>query len=158
GLVPAWRMSQSKPAMAMREGSRSVAGGRGQHRGHNGLVIAQTAVGLVLLVSSGLLIRSFVRILNVDPGFNPKHVLTARIRVSVDRLNRDQRFQFFELLAARLSNLGAVQSASAGWPLPMSDSIVHLWFNIQGRPMDRGDEPAAPMTVVLPGHFRPRHI
>ena len=158
GLLPAWRMSQSSPATSMREGSRSVAGGRGQHRVHNGLVIAQTAVGLVLLVSSGLLIRSFVRILNVDPGFNPKHVLTARIRVSVDRLNRDQRFQFFELLAARLSNLGGVQSASAGWPLPMSDSIVHISFNIQGRPIDRGDEPAAAMSVVLPGYFQTMQI
>jgi predicted permease len=142
----------------MREGSRSVAGGRGQHRVHNGLVIAQTAVGLVLLVSSGLLIRSFVRILNVDPGFNPKHVLTARIRLSVDRLNRDQRFQFFEQLAARLSNLGGVQSASAGWPLPMSDSIVHISFNIQGRPIDRGDEPAAAMSVVLPAYFETMRI
>jgi putative ABC transport system permease protein len=158
GLLPAWRMSQSSPAMSMREGSRSVAGGRARHRVHNGLVIAQTAIGLVLLVSSALLIRSFVRILNVDPGFNPKHVLTARIRVSVDRLNRDQRFQFFEQLAARLSNLGGVQSASAGWPLPMSDSIVHISFNIQGRPIDRGDEPAAAMSVVLPAYFETMRI
>ena len=158
GLLPAWRMSQSRPAMAMREGSRSVAGGRGQHRVHNGLVIAQTAIGLVLLVSSGLLIRSFARILNVDPGFDPKHVLTARIRVSVNRLNRDQRFQFFEQLAARLSHLGGVQSASAGWPLPMSDSIAHISFNIQGRPIARGDEPSAAMSVVLPGYFQTMRI
>jgi putative ABC transport system permease protein len=154
GLLPAWRMSQSKPAMAMREGSRSVAGGRGQHRVHNGLVIAQTAIGLVLLVSSGLLIRSFVRILNVDPGFDPKHVLTARIRVSFDRLNRDQRFQFYQQLVARLSDLGGVQSASAGWPLPMSDSIVHISFNIQGRAIAREDEPSAAMSVVMPGYFQ----
>jgi predicted permease len=158
GLLPAWRMSQSKPAMAMREGSRSVAGGRGQHRVHNGLVIAQTAIGLVLLVSSGLLIRSFVRILNVDPGFDPKHVLTARIRVSFDRLNHDQRFQFYEQLVARLSDLRGVQSASAGWPLPMSDSIVHISFNIQGRPIARGDEPSAAMSVVMPGYFQTMRI
>src|SRR5580693_5048379 len=113
---------------------------RGEHRVHNALVVAQTAIGLVLLVSSGLLIRSFVRILNVDPGFDPKHVLTARIRVSFDRLNRDQRFQFYQQLVARLSDLGGVQSASAGWPLPMSDSIVHISFNIQGRPIAREDE------------------
>ena len=53
GVLPAWRMSELKPAQALREGTRSVAGGRGQHRLHNGLVVAQTAIGLVLLVSSG---------------------------------------------------------------------------------------------------------
>jgi predicted permease len=71
GVLPAWRMSQLEPVQALREGTRNVAGGRGQHRLHNGLVIAQTAIGLVLLIGSGLLIRSFVRILNVDPGFDP---------------------------------------------------------------------------------------
>jgi predicted lysophospholipase L1 biosynthesis ABC-type transport system permease subunit len=93
GLLPALRVSRSTPAQALRDGSRTVAGGRGQNRVQSGLVIAQTAIGLVLLVSSGLLNRTFVRILNVDPGFDPKHVLTARIRVSFDRLSHGQHFQ-----------------------------------------------------------------
>ena len=107
---------------ALREGSRTLAGGRGQHRVHNVLVIAQTAIGLVLLVGSGLLIRSFVRILNVDPGFDSHHVLTARIGVSFDNLKHDQHLQFYDRLLARVSAFPGVQSASAGWPLPMSDN------------------------------------
>ena len=135
GVLPAWRMSHLEPVQALREGTRGVAGGRGQHRLHNGLVVAQTAIGLVLLVGSGLLIRSFVRILNVDPGFDPKHVLTARVGVSFDRLDHDQHLEFYDQLVARLSGLPGVQSASAGWPLPMSDSNASISFSIAGRPI-----------------------
>src|SRR5580658_2798277 len=158
GVLPALRMSQLRPAQAMREGSRSVAGRRGEHRVHNALVVAQTAIGLVLLVSSGLLIRSFVRILNVDPGFDPKHVLTARIGVSFDKLNHDQHVEFYRQLLARLSALPGVQSASAGWPLPMSESNASISFSIQGRPIAKGDEPNESIGVVMPGYFETMHI
>ena len=100
GALPAWRLARSAPAQALREGSRSLAGGRGQNRVHNALVIAQTAIGLVLLVGSGLLIRSFIHILAVDPGFDPKHVITARVRTSFDRADRDKRYAFYHQLAA----------------------------------------------------------
>ena len=65
------------PSLALREGTRSVTSGRGQHRLNSILVVAETAIGLVLLVGAGLLIHSFVRVLNVDPGFDSHHVLTA---------------------------------------------------------------------------------
>jgi predicted permease len=158
GALPAWRMSRATPAQALREGSRSVAGGRGQNRVHNALVVAQTAIGLVLLVGSGLLIRSFVHILNVDPGFDPKHVLTARIRVSFDKLNHDQHFQFYQQLLARISSLPGVQSASAGWPLPMSDNDTRVSLRIEGRPIAKGDEPNELIAVVMPGYFETMRI
>jgi predicted permease len=98
GALPAWRLARSAPAQALRAGPGSVAGGRGQNRAHNALVIAQTAIGLVLLVGSGLLIRSFIHILSVDPGFDPKHVITARVRTSFDRADRDKRYAFYDQL------------------------------------------------------------
>lgn len=153
GALPAWRMSRSTPAQALRGGSRSVAGGHGQNRIHNALVVAQTAIGLVLLVSSGLLIRSFVHILNVDPGFDAKQTLTARAGVSFDRLNHDQHFQFYQQLVARVSALPGVQSASAGWPLPMGHSNISVSFGIEGRPMAQGDEPNESLGVAMPGYF-----
>jgi len=158
GVLPAWRMSQSNPAQALRDGSRGVAGGRVQNRVHDGLVVAQTAIGLVLLVSSGLLIRSFVRILNVDPGFDPKHVLTARIRVSFDKLSHDRHFQFYQQLLTRISALPGVQSASAGWPLPMSTSTATISFNIQGRLVAKGDEPSEALGLAMPGYFETMRI
>ncbi len=158
GVVPAWRMSQGAPALALRDGSRGVAGRRGQNRVHNGLVVAQTAIGLVLLVSSGLLMRSFVRILDVDPGFDPRHVLSARIGVPFARYKHDQHVQFFQRLLTSVSALPGVKSASAGWPLPMSDSYATISFNIQGRPIARGDEPGEALGLAMPGYFETMRI
>jgi len=158
GMFPAWRLSQSAPATALRAGSRSVAGSHRQNRLQNVLVIAQTAIGMVLLVSSGLLMGSFIRILNVDPGFNAQHVLTARTRVSFNKLSHDQHLQFYEQLVARISAMPGVQWASAGWPLPMSGSSASISFNIQGRPIAKGDEPSEALGVVLPDYFRAMRI
>jgi predicted permease len=158
GAFPAWLMSQATPAQALRGGSRSVAGGRHQNCIHSGLVIAQTATGLVLLVGSGLLIQSFVRILNVDPGFDPKHVLTARMRVSFDKLDRDQHLRFYHGLIDRISRLPGVQSVSAGSPLPMSDNNLSVPFNIEGHPVAKEDEPEEPVAVVMPGYFQTMRI
>ncbi len=158
GLLPAWRMSRSMPAQALRDGSRSVVGGSGRNRVHHGLVIAQTAVGLVLLVSSGLLIRSFIRILNVDPGFDPRHVLSARAGVSFNTVSHDQHLQFFQRALARISALPGVQSASAGWPLPMSGIHAGISFNIQGHPIAKGDEPSESLALAMPGYFETMRI
>ena len=158
GALPAWRLARSAPAQALREGSRSLAGGRGQNRVHNALVIAQTAIGLVLLVGSGLLIRSFIHILAVDPGFDPKHVITARVRTSFDRADRDKRYAFYHQLVQRLSTLPDVQSASAGWPLPMSTNHGDVAFNIAGRPVARGDEPSESVNVAMSGYFETMRI
>jgi predicted permease len=158
GVLPAWRMSRSMPAQALRDGSRTVVGASGRNRVHNGLVIAQTAVGLVLLVSSGLLIRSFIRILNVDPGFDPRHVLSARAGVSFNTVSHDQHLQFFQRALARISALPGVQLASAGWPLPMSGIHAGISFNIQGRPIAKGDEPSEGLALAMPGYFETMRI
>ncbi len=158
GVLPAWRLSRSMPAQALRDGSRTVTAASGRNRVHNGLVVAQTAIGLVLLVSSGLLIRSFIRILNVDPGFDPKHVLSARAGVSFNKMKHDEHLQFYDQVLARISAIPGVESASAGWPLPMSDNHASISFNIQGRPIAKGDEPSEELVLAMPGYFKTMRI
>jgi predicted permease len=158
GALPAWRTSRLAPVTALREGSRTVAGGRGQHRVQNSLVVAQTAIGMVLLVSSGLVMRSFICILNVDPGFESKHVLTSRVALSFGELKRDEMFLFYQQLLDRIRALPGVQSASAGWPMPMSSNGATISFSIQGRPVAKGDEPSESLGVVLPGYFETMHV
>jgi predicted permease len=102
GVLPAWRMSRFDPLEALREGSRSLAGTRSRYRLQSWLVIAETALGLVLLVGSGLLIRSFIRVLNVSPGFDSRNVLTARISVPASRYKRAQRIDFYHRFSASL--------------------------------------------------------
>ena len=158
GAFPAWRVSQSALERGLREGSRSVPRGTGQHRLRNGLVVAQTAIGIILLIGSGLLMRSFIHILSVDPGFDPKQLLTSRIRVSFTTLEHDQHFLFYQRLLARISALPGVQSASAGWPLPMSNNHATITFNIEGRPVAKGDEPSEAIGVAMPGYFATMRI
>ncbi len=152
GAFPAWRVSVSPPQGGLREESRSVSGARSRHLLHSGLVVAQTAIGVVLLIGSGLAMRSFLRILDVDPGFDPTHVATSRLAVSFD-LNHDRHFLFYRQLLPRIAALPGVQSASAGWPLPMSNSTATISFNISGRPVARADEPSESMGVAMPGYF-----
>lgn len=154
GAFPAWRLSRSAPAGALGEGSRTVSSGKAQHRLHNGLVVAQTAICMVLLIGSGLLMRSFLRILAVDPGFEAKNVLTSRVAVSFDQFKHDQHYLFYQQLLARISALPGVQLASAAWPLPMTGSSATVSFNITGRPVAQGDEPSESLTVAMPGYFK----
>jgi putative ABC transport system permease protein len=158
GAFPAWRVSLSSPQGCLRERSRTVAGNRRQHRLHNGLVVAQTAIGVVLLIGSGLLMRSFIRIVNVDPGFDPTHLATSRVAASFDLLTHDQHFLFYQRLLPRISALPGVVSASAGWPLPMSSHSATVSFNIAGRPVAKGDEPSEWVGIAMPGYFETMKI
>jgi predicted permease len=154
GAFPAWRVSLSAPQGNLREGSRTVFGAGRQHRLHGGLVVAQTSIGVVLLIGSGLLMRSLVQMMKVDTGFDPTHVATSRVAVPFDSLQHDQHVLFYQRLLPRLSALPGVVSASAGWPLPMSSSSATISFNIVGRPVAKGDEPAQAMGVALPNYFQ----
>lgn len=159
GILPAWRMAKVEPSSAMREGMRSITGGRSRHSLQSGLVVAQTAVGLVLLIGSGLLIRSFIHILNVNPGFDPRHVLTARLGVPFDdHYPRETRYQLYQQTIERLAAQPGVQSVSAGWPIPFSDSHATVSLAIEGRPVAKGDEPSESIAIVMPGYFETMRI
>jgi predicted permease len=158
GVMPAWRMSRLDPALAMREGSRNVTSGRGQHRVYNSLVVAETAMGLILLVGAGLLIHSFIRILNVDPGFDPQHVLTARMGLPEDQYKGLKKVQFVYELISRLEAQPGVQSVAAGWPIPMTGGNINISFQIEGRPVAPSDEPAEHLAIVTSGFFQTLHI
>jgi predicted permease len=85
-------------------------------------------------------------------------VLSARVGVPFGRYSHDQHLQFFEQLVGRIAAIPGVQSASAGWPLPMSASYATITFNIQGRPVPRGDEPEEALGLAMPGYFATMRI
>ena len=158
GVVPALRVSQLAPALALRDGTRTVTSGRGHHRLQTWLVIAETALGLVLLVGAGLLIRSFVSVLRVDPGFDARHVLTARFTMSDTSYPRDHKIQFVQELMSRLNALPGVKAASAGWPMPMSGSDATVSFTVEGHPVAQADHPSESLGVAEPGFFEAMRI
>jgi len=158
GVLPAWRTSLVNPSSAMRDGGRTASSGRGQHRLQNSLVVAETAVGLVLLVASGLLIHSFVRLLQVDPGFDRRNVLIASLSLPDSRYTSAQYVQFYNQLLPRVRALPGVQSASAGWPLPLTNTGMRISFDIEGHPLPQGDRNVARVSIAAPGFFETMRI
>jgi predicted permease len=158
GLLPARRLAKLDPALALRDGTRSATAGRKQHHLHSALVISETAIGLVLLVGAGLLIRSFVHLLNTNPGFNPDHVLTFRVGLSDKGYPDDKKIEYFDQLNARLQSLPGVQASTAAFPLPFNGGNMSITFEIQGRPTKKSDSPDARATVTEPGYFQTLQI
>ena len=155
GLLPARKLSRLDPALALRDGTRTSTSGRKQHRLHSGLVIVETALGLVLLVGAGLLIRSFLRVLAVDPGFDPRHMLTFRVGMSPKRYKEDaDSLAFYRGTLTKLQALPGVQSATAVYPLPLSGSGIGITFDIEGRPHAPGDSPEVRVSIIEPSFFQ----
>ena len=155
GVLPAWRMSRLDPALALREGTRSMTSGRKQNRLNSALVVAETAIGLVLLVGAGLLIHSLVRVLKVDPGFNPHNVLTASIDLPESQYPDLKKAQFYDELLPRLAALPGVKSVSGGYPLPLTRPQHHASASpLKAVPVAKGEEEDAPTSIVTPDFFR----
>jgi predicted permease len=158
GVLPAWRASQQDPAMALQENGRSSTSGRRQFRLQSTLVVAQTAIGLVLLVGAGLLIQSFSRTLKVDPGFDPTHTLTFRVSIPEARYDRAARDRFFRELLQHLQALPGAQAATAAFPLPLTQGDINISFSIEGRPTAPGAEPSARVSLIEDNYFQALRI
>ncbi|HUJ24044.1 MAG TPA: FtsX-like permease family protein, partial [Bryobacteraceae bacterium] len=106
----------------LKEGGRGSTSGRRRQSLRSALVVSEFALALVLLIGAGLLIRSFVRVVRIDPGFDPKNVLTMRIRPSGQRYDDDRAYYtFFRNLLPRVRALPGVEQAGIGTALPLID-------------------------------------
>ena len=147
GLLPAIRGSRSDLVLALKEGGRSSTTGRERHRLRNGLVMAQVALGLVLLVGCGLLVRSLFELRSVDPGFRPEGALTFQVTVPrVKYPEGEDRARFADRVIERLSGLPGVESVGAVAYLPLTGSSSGSGYNIEDFPLEEGDLPQVFMT------------
>ncbi len=155
GLAPALRMSSVNPHTALQEGGRTSAGGA-RHRLRSALVVAEAATALVLLVGAGLLIRSFVRLLEVDPGFRPENVLTMQVSLpSAKYANDAQRVNFFQQAVERIQGLPGITAAGAVSYLPLDGPASATNFLIDDRPTPpAGQEPVGEVRSVTADYFR----
>ncbi len=153
GLAPAVQSTHSNIAEALKEGSLSTTAGRSRHGLRSSLVIVEMALALILLVSAGLLIRSLIRLQNVNPGFDPHNVMTASLDLPDAKYSDPKKAEFFRELSPLLNALPGVQSAAAVFPLPMSGDEIRTSFQIEGRPVAKSDEPHTSIRVVTPNYF-----
>lgn len=155
GLLPAWESSRPKTSEALKEGSRGTTGGR-SHRALNWFVVAQVALSLMLLIGSGLMIKSLKRLQSVDPGFDPDNVLT--VAVSLPRANypdAQKKMDFFQKLLARVRHLPGVNTAGVGSGPPFTGIPAATGFVIEGRPaVSPTDGPVTDVRVIDQDYFR----
>jgi putative ABC transport system permease protein len=147
GIVPALRTAGLDLRGTLNENTRGSTSGPGHHRLRGVLVASEMALAVLLLVGSGLLLRSFSRLQDVPPGFQSDHLLVADIPLSQTAYAKpEHRYQFFDRLVERAKVLPGVRSAGAASFLPVSGggSIIH--FNITGHP------PKTPHDYVAAGY------
>ncbi len=160
GLAPSLGASKSDIQESLREGGREASEGAGGNRVRRVLVVAEVAVSLVLLAGAGLLLRSFVRLAGISPGFNPHGLLTCQLSVPRARMRtRDQLWNFYQQLYARLASVPGMESAVMAHDLPVSTANVTVDFTVVGRqPMRREEAPEAQYRLATPGYFRTLQI
>ncbi len=153
GLVPALRTLRDVDASGLREGSRAGTGG-GKERLRSALVMAEVTVSVVLLISSGLLIRALWRLQAVDPGFRREDVVTLRTSLPMPKYERTAtRAQFYSSVLEDVRALPGVLGAAytSGLPMVMRGGI---WvIQAEGQPVQPGDESTASLRFVSPGFF-----
>jgi putative ABC transport system permease protein len=152
GLAPAWQASRATLGAALKEGGRSSATSSGR-RVRNVLLVAEVALSIVLLVGATLLLRSFAKLTNVDPGFRADHVLAFRVALPRPTYPESHHhIAFFDRLLQRLLGTPGVETAGIVHQLPIRDGY-RLSFAVDGRTVGRGEEPSANFRSASPDYF-----
>ena len=153
GVVPAWHISRGGTGAALKEGGRANVGGGSQWT-RNALLVGEVALSLVLLVGAALLLRSFARLTNVDPGFKTDGVLAFQVALPGAAYQGDDKvLQYWDSMLERLAATPAVSSVAAVQSLPIRGSYV-LSTVIKGKPTPKpGEEPSSNYRAITPDYF-----
>jgi putative ABC transport system permease protein len=156
GLAPALQASKPDFNEALKEGGRGSTEGFSRNRVRSLLVISEVALSLVLLIGAGLMIKSFVQLLNVKPGFEPEHVLTANISLPPAKYpDVEKQSAFYQQVTERVRALPGIDSAGTVSPLPLSGSFIQNLVTIEGRPpLAPGEKPITNTRIISPDYLR----
>ncbi len=155
GLAPALLATRTNLNEALKEGGRTGAAGGSRGRMRAVLMVAEVALSLVLLIGAGLMVRSFMRLLDVRPGFNGQNVLTMDVSLPARKyVQPEQTADFYAQLLARVQTVPGVKQAAAVNVVPLDYDDNSAYFQIEGRaPAAPGTEPLADFRVVTPNFF-----
>ena len=160
GLVPAWRSSRTDLNTTLKEAAGRSESAGGSQRIRSFLLASEVAFAVLLSISAGLLLRSFVRVTEIDPGVRTANILTLKISLPETKYNTPRkRSDFYKNLMDRLEALPGVRSAGAVMILPLRVSILSFrigvnGFDIEGRPpVAKDKQPLADYRTATPGYF-----
>ena len=159
GLAPAWRNSEPRLAQWIKDGVRGSFS-PGRRRISSALVVAEVSLAVVLLVGGGLMLKSFVQLLRVNPGFQPHHVLRLDFALPETKYREPQQLlAFYNELIVRLQALPGVESVGATTNTPLGPAESWSGFAIEGRPAPPpGNHQQAAMRTVSDDYFRTMQI
>lgn len=156
-LLPVLKTARPDLNDVLKAGAKTTTAGGASRRWRDALVVAEVALGLVLLVGAGLMVRSFSSLVNVNPGFDPENVLTGQVSMTRSEYDDDptERQRYVARTLERLGELPGVESAAFVAPMPFSGGNVGGDFRIEGRPEpEPGTEPSAHVRSVTPQYFQ----
>jgi putative ABC transport system permease protein len=157
GLVPALQVSKPELVDSLKEGGRAGVGGAKGQRIRNGLVVAEVALALILLIGAGLMLRSFMAIQNSKMGFDPTNTLTFRVGLPpVQYPDKQVAARFFEQLMPKLAEISGVQAVGATTSLPAAGNIGADAVVLKGDPEPKQlqDSRMARTARITPGYLQ----
>jgi putative ABC transport system permease protein len=156
GLLPIFKAARPDINEVLKAGAKTATGGGSLRLWRDSLVVVEVALGLMLLVGAGLMIRSFGLLVNVHPGFEPENVLTGQVSLTRAAYeDHEERLRYVNQTLERLRSLPGVKSAAFVAPMPFSGGNVGSDFRIEGRPRpEPGQEPDAGNRSVTAQYFQ----
>jgi putative ABC transport system permease protein len=160
GFLPSYISAHSRISETLKEGGRGSSFSKRGGLARNAFVVAQLGLALVLLAGSGLLIRSFIRLIGVDPGFDTAHLLTFKVQLPRSQYSSEKlRLAFFQQLLARVGAIPGVRSASMESYPPLAGLGAATGVRLLSQPQQSlADLPVADVRVVGPGYFTTMNI
>jgi predicted permease len=153
GILPAFRATHVSAMSAMKEGQSQGAGGRPQSVTARWIVAVQVALSLILLIGTGLFIRTFANLMTLNAGFDPNKVLLVDTNVHGAKLPDAALVPLYGQILAKLQALPGVVSASQCWLMPLSGSEWNMDVTVPGYQPPSGLEPLVYLNWVTPGYF-----
>lgn len=156
GLAPAVEASNPDLNESLKEGSKNSSQGVSTGRIRSLLMVSEVSMALILMICAGLMIKSFLRLQQVNAGFNPERVLTVELALPVTKYREQhQALSFYKEVVRRVENLPGVQAVATVSTVPLGTSISVLNLEIEGRPQPSSDHViGAESQVVSPSYFR----
>jgi putative ABC transport system permease protein len=155
GLLPAMQSVRRDQNQTLQQAGRKTMGDSGRRGVRSILVAGEIAVALVVLMTAGLLVRSFERVLAVDPGFRTDHLLTFQLALSPAKYQKPEQVDsFYKRLMSNLKALPSVKEAATVSPVPFTSALNRTRFLVQGTPPpEAGRYPVAQFRTVSPNYF-----
>ena len=154
GLAPALQASRTDPKDGLQKSARGTTSSRYQNRLRSALVVAEVGLASVLLIGAGLMLRTFLNLIHLDPGFKQDHLLTATLSLPrAQYKSGEQTARFYSDLVAKLNATPGVESAGAGSDLPWTGYDENTGFTIEGKKPRPGEDFHARYHMATPGYF-----